>query len=164
MCLALQPNESNSEISSTGMIAIAEDIFEEIETEVVLLNGEVVRRAMSNVERFIAEERVDTCCDFLLNQEQFQILLDTYKLAKRVAISAWNRFRDPLAEEERGHDRDPCWRIRQNRFAYATECDLHRDELRARLRTIWPCLKCFDLHNPTGRKQSWLTKTPTMNW
>ena len=94
MYLALQPDAPTQEVSRIGMLTVAEDIFQDVEAETVLLKGEVVRRA----------------------------------------------FRQMTEEEKKSQ---PVWRIRQNRFAFAMECDRRRDELYAKLGSICSCPECL---------------------
>lgn len=130
------------------MIAIAEDIFEEIDSEVILLNGEVVRRAMANVEEYD-----NTCCGYFNNTRQFRELIEQYETALRIARLANDRMLSPLTIDESLNSDRPIWRIRQTRFVYSGECDRHRDELRAKLHKIWPCNTCMIRDNPTERKR-----------
>lgn len=123
------------------MLTIAEDIFQDVERETTLLNGEVVRRAFEMLNK----PRVDRsdnwgkmfppyCCPYAE-------LLERYESAETIAESAQQRTLDPLTESEKRFQ--PVWLIRQTRFAYAEERHQKRDELKARLSDVWPCVKCF---------------------
>lgn len=145
MYLDLQSDPPTSEVSTTGMLTVAEDILQDVEAESILLNGEVVRRAFEALnheppEQLIAvaqmpsEELSQFCC-------QYAKLAEEYKKSIGIAESARLRMLSPLTESEK---RQPVWVIRPNRFReVAGECNRKRDELQARLNEIWPCLKCF---------------------
>lgn len=124
------------------MLATAEDIFEEINVEAALLNGEVVRRAMNG-----------HCCDFVNHQAEFASLLPYY-IALRMDI---HRVRSRLV----GSREDAPWQYWERGFIYAQE-KLHDDKImakdaRRRLKNIWPCAACIWLYNPTNRIRRFLT-------
>lgn len=134
------------------MLAVAEDIFSDVDFEAMLLNGEVIRRAFNQI---LDEPKLnECCCQYWINPTEFSRLLDDYVKAKRIAKSANRRMFDPLTWKEKQDN--PVWRLRQNRFVYTEECLNHRNELRAKLRAVWPCSKCMDKYNPTRRRRPWL--------
>ncbi len=127
------------------MLTVAEDIFQDVETATMLLNGEVVRRAFKvlnceprvdprlEVHKMRYGRRPQSCCPHAE-------LLEEYKKTEGIVIYANQRILNPLTEEEKRWK--PVWMVRQNQFAHAEECCQKRDELRARLNAIRPCSKC----------------------
>lgn len=127
------------------MIAVAEDIFEEIETEVILLNGEVVRRA------FEQEEGADwsECCGYVKHRKWFADLLHYYISLRMNVHRLRCRIKGGWTEpSEQGHS----YAVQRMRDDATMAADARR-----RLKNNWPCATCMQLYNPTGRKQPWLT-------
>jgi len=137
---------------------VAPDIFDEVDVGTILLNGEVVRRAFKGIEKIESGQRLvemmSNCEENTEHDvEQRADLLERYLLAEAVAKSAWSRVLAPLTEQEK--NAAPIWRTRQNRHAYAAECDQRKNELEAKLRACESRLKG---HNPRERKRPWLMK------
>lgn len=131
------------------MVTIAEDIFRVVEAEVMLLNGEIVRRAF-HLERTIKER----CCEYSKNHDEFPRLLDRYIQAKRIANTARRRQLRLSASTNSKQMWIDTLR-HEARVRYAQECREYRDKLRADVRIIWPCPECIEKHNPTGRRAWW---------
>lgn len=129
------------------MLTVAEDIFQDVETAVMLLNGEVVRRAFEMQSYKHRVDLTETASVVLGPRGESQFcclyaeLLERCAKAEMIAKSAQKRLLDPLTESEKRYQ--PVWLIRQARFAYAEERRQEKNELLAKLGTAWLCMDCF---------------------
>lgn len=111
------------------MIAIADAIFTEVESDAVRRNGEVVRRALRG-----------HCCDYVENKAEFASLLCRYAHEKLMAHHWKIRW-----------DREWLRMNFHDTYGYYTSHTAAAKRLREQLKTIWPCSACIHLFNPTGR-------------
>lgn len=118
------------------MIA-AVDILDEVETGVSALNGEIVRRAFHG-----------HCCKFFNQQEEFKKILKQYidhrAVIHRLKIQedkVWNYYRRDRSYKD----------LAPNHYSMLRDRMIWANELRSKLKKIWPCAACIWLYNPTHR-------------
>ena len=112
------------------MIA-AVDIFHKVESGVVALNGEVVRRALAR-----------HCCNYPSNANIFAALLTEY-IDERMQAHYWKVRWNHGWERMNYHDAHGRYAGHAHRAEY----------IRADLRQIWPCNACIHIFNPTHRSR-----------
>ena len=133
--LVRNPVSQSGNAGSNPVQAIAVDIFNEVDTNVTALNGEVVRRALHG-----------RCCGFITNQDEFSWMLRNYSDYRlkihRLKIKIYGRSREDGLFSVNWEPGDHGKLVLYEHEAI---------NLRRRLKKIWPCIACIHLYNPTHK-------------